>query len=66
MMARPLVARSALAEIAELQGARARAARAGDVVTAIALGGALRRVLDRCRTEQVAKRRLARRPATTR
>ncbi|GAC1554122.1 MAG: hypothetical protein NVS3B16_27390 [Vulcanimicrobiaceae bacterium] len=65
MMASLFVAQPALAEIAELQVARTRAVSAGDVDTAIAIGNAFRRALDRRRTEQVAKRRLVRRPPNT-
>lgn len=65
MMARKFIAQPILVELAELQMARDRAERAGDIVTSIAIGCALRRVLDLRRTEQVAKRRLVRRPAAT-
>lgn len=63
MMQGASIVRPALLELAELQAARDRAMRSGDVVTALALGGALRRALARRRTGQVAKRRLRRRPA---
>ena len=62
MMARTLIARPILTAMAELQIARDRALRAGDPITALALSNALRQTLERRRTEQVAKRRLSRRP----
>ncbi|GAC1304458.1 MAG: hypothetical protein NVSMB19_15310 [Vulcanimicrobiaceae bacterium] len=62
MSARPLLARPLAAAFVDLRMAQERALRAGDATTALTLGLALRSALDRRRTEQVAKRRLARRP----
>lgn len=64
MKARRVVARPILTALAELQLALDRALRAGDPVTALALGHTLRQTLGRRRTEQVAKRRLSRRSKT--
>ncbi len=64
MTTHTFLARPDLTEIAELHVACTRADRVGDVVTAIALRSALRRALARCRTGQVAKRRLTRRTTT--
>jgi len=59
MNARTLSAAAYLAEIDELHAARERALRAGDGTTAVLIGFALRSLMNRRRSAQIAKRRIA-------